>query len=164
MDFSYLCSSMRGIRTIIFAAFVILLASCASRFEEIRPTSFELVSINPHGLRDINAVVEIGIHNPAAGFELSDIEVLLCFKGKDAMVMGADNIAVDGRADKTYSLALRGGVAENFSPFELFQLIGSEVDMSDITISFKARATLKSGLGKDIEYKDIALDKLLENL
>lgn len=155
---------MRGIRSIIIAAFVILLTACTSKFEEIRPTSFELVSVSPQGLGGIAATVEIGIHNPAPGFELSGVEALVRFKGRDAVLLEADDMLVEGRSDKVYNVPLTGRLAENFNPFELLQLIGSEVDMSEITLSFKARATLRSGLGKDIEYKDIALDKLLENL
>lgn len=155
---------MRALRTILIVIFSLLLTACSNRLKEIELTSVDLLSVSPKGLSGISAQLELGIHNPAMAFEISDLGAILRFKSEPALLISAEPLVVEGRCDKLYIVPLDGRLAEGFNPFKLLQLLGGEVDMSDLSLDVKAKVALRNGLGKDIEYKDIALDTLLEKL
>ena len=57
---------------------IMSLVSC-NKIREIRPTSFELVSVSPKGFYSADVDFRLGIHNPALQIGFSDIfaEVVL---------------------------------------------------------------------------------------
>ena len=155
---------MRGLRLILAAVFVILVSGCANKLKDIDVTSFRIVSITPDGLDSVNALVEIGISNPSVSFEIRDINATVKFKGEDMLYLSADQLIVDARSEKLYKLPLAGSFAEDFNPLILLQIPWNKADMSDITISLKAYVSLRGGLGKEIEYNELALDQILERI
>ena len=155
---------MKGLRFIIVALFVVLFSGCADRLKEIEITSFKILSFAPQGLESMAAHVEIGIDNPSMAFELSEIKATVKFKGQDALYLSSDGLIVDARCARSYNLLLNGKCAEDFNPFSLLQLIGNKANKSDITISVQAYVSLRGGLGKNIEYKEMTLDQILERI
>ncbi len=155
---------MERLRVIILAVFVLLLSSCGGKIKDISVTSFKIVSIAPQGLSGITALVEIGIHNPAVGFEVTDAHATLKMRDQEALHLSSDQLMVSARTDKTYTVPLKGEIAEGFNPFELLKVLSNEVDYSQFTVSVSARVALRSGIGKTVEYKDIPLNSLIGNI
>ena len=145
---------------IIFIAACLLLTSCGKGVKDIALTSFRLLSVSPQGLNGVTLLVEVGVDNPTVGFEITDVNAVLKLDTAPALLLTADQLMVEGHAQKNYTIPLMGQIADGFNPFQLLRLISDDSVMSRLTADVSARAALRGGLGKNIEIKDIKLDSL----
>lgn len=151
---------------IVLAMAVILLSGCKGRsLKDIKVNSLEIVSLSPHGLRDIDAVVRLTVYNPSVGFELTDILGQLKYKGEEAIIITADQIMVAGKAEKTYTVPLHGTIADDFNPFQLLSLMkgggGKNINLDDVTLDISLRPALRGGIGTTVVKKDISISDFL---
>ena len=154
---------MKRLSILVFILLSLLLAGCKGKsVKDITVTSVRIVSIVPEGLSDLSALVEVGIHNPALPFEVTDLKGMARYQGQDALALSADQLIVAGHTDKVYSIPLKGHIAEGFNPFQLLKLVSRESDYSDVTFTVTGRVALRGGIGKNIELKDIPLSSLLK--
>ena len=152
---------MKRIHIVLLLILSLLLAGCKGRsFQDIRVTSLRLVSVEPQGLSGVSAVLEVGLHNPAAGFELKDLQGLAKFKGQEMLQLNGDPVSVAPRSDELYELSLQGRLADGFSILRLLRLLGGGASLEDVTFDLRGRATLRSGLGRDFEFLDVPLSSL----
>ena len=153
---------MKKVGLLLLLCLSLLLAGCKDRgFQDIAVTSLRLVSVSPEGFSGVSAVVEVGVHNPTVAFEVSDFSGLVKFQGQEALDVTAERLLVPGHSDELYQIPLQGRIAEGFNPLRLLRLLGGDADFDDITFDIRARASLRSGLGKNIEMLDIPLSSLL---
>lgn len=151
------------VRIIIAALVAFCLCSCGKSFQDIKMTSCELVSLSPRGLSAIDATVSVGIDNPTVQVTLSQIYGLVKMNGEPCLHITADDVTLAPKTEDIYTLDLHGNIDSYFNPLQLLTLF-SEPDWSVMTMDIRFRGTLKSGLGKDFEYKDIPLKDLLEKI
>ena len=149
---------------LLFAAFMtaVLAFSGCNDIKQIKVTSFEVVSITPKGLNEIDALVKVGFHNPAMAFELTDAVGIAKVKGMPCLQVGADQLIVAGKCDKTYSIPVHGELAQGFNPFQLLQLLSNQMGADDLTLDVSAKVALRGGIGKKIDLKDIPLSKFMK--
>lgn len=153
---------MKRIFTLLLCATLLVLSGCQGRrLQDIKVTSARIVSIVPQGLTELNAVVEVGIHNPSVALEISDIIGTAHFGEMEILSVSADRLVIDARTDRTYQVPLKGHIEEGFNPLRLLRLLGDEASLDDIKVSYKARVSLRGGIGKDIEMEEIPLSTLL---
>ena len=153
---------MKKVRLLLLLCLSLLLAGCKDRgFQDITVTSVRLVSIIPKGLTGVSAELEVGIHNPTLAFRVEDLTGAAKFQGQEALLLSAEPLDVAARCDSLYLIPLRGRVNGDFNPLRLLRLLGGEADLDDISFDIRARASLRSGLGKNIEMLDIPLSSLL---
>lgn len=153
---------------IVLSIVITLLSGCRGRsLKDIKVNSLEIVSLSPHGFRDIDAVVRLTVYNPSVGFELTDILGQLKYKGEEAIIITADQVMVAGKAEKTYTIPLHGTIADDFSPFRLLSLMkggGGEknINLDDVTLDISLRPTLRGGIGTTVVKKDIRVSDFLD--
>lgn len=153
---------------IVLAMAVILLSGCKGRsLKDIKVNSLEIVSLSPHGLRDIDAVVRLTVDNPSVGFELTDILGQVKYKGEEAIIITADQLLVSGKAEKTYTIPLHGTIADDFNPFQLLNLMNSrggenKINLDDVTLDISLRPALRGGIGTTVVKKDIRVSDFLK--
>ena len=153
---------MKKVRLLLLLCLSLLLAGCKDRgFQDIAVTSVRLVSIIPEGLTGVSAELEVGIHNPTLAFRVEDLTGAAKFQGQEALLLSAEPLDVAARCVSLYLIPLRGRVNGDFNPLRLLRLLGGEADLDDISFDIRARASLRSGLGKNIEMLDIPLSSLL---
>ena len=141
----------------------LLLSGCKGRsLQDVELTSVRLVSIVPQGLTSVSAVVEVGIRNPSAAFNLTDLEAVAKFHGEEAVRLGASPITVPGRSDDLYQIPLEGRLAEGFNLLRMLRLIGQGTEMDDVTFDLRGRVSLRSGIGKNFEMLDVPLSSVLD--
>ena len=145
---------------IIFIAACLLLTSCGKGVKDIALTSFRLLSVSPQGLNGVTLLVEVGVDNPTVGFEITDVNAVLKLDTAPALLLTADQLMVEGHAQKNYTIPLKGQIADGFNPFQLLRLISDDSVMSRLTADVSARAALRGGLGTNIDIEDIKLDSL----
>lgn len=155
---------MERFRVIFIAIFALLLSSCGNKVKDISVTSFNIVSIAPQGLTGITALVEIGIHNPTVGFEVTNLNAIIKMKGQEMIYLSADQLMVEGHSEKQYDIPVKGRLADGFNPFQLLKLFSNEADIEDMTLSISARPALRGGVGKVVEINDMPLKKLIDKI
>ena len=148
----------------ILLPLLLLLCSCTARYKEIEPTSFEVVSITPVGLTSLEAVVDVGVHNPAGRLTLSGIGCTVKYKGEDCVGITADPVTLERRCDSVYRVPLKGSLVQGFNPFQLLEILGNQENIEFLTVDVSARAELPGGIGKEIEYSDVPLKRLVDKL
>ncbi len=155
---------MERFRVIFIAIFALLLSSCGNKVKDISVTFFNIVSIAPQGLTGITALVEIGIHNPTVGFEVTNLNAIIKMKGQEMIYLSADQLMVEGHSEKQYDIPVKGRLADGFNPFQLLKLLSNEADIEDMTLSISARPALRGGVGKVVEINDMPLKKLIDKI
>lgn len=138
---------------------LLLVQSCAS-YKDISVTSFRLVSLAPRGLSAMDALVDVGVHNPAMGFELSDVSGEVKIDGTTYIVLNADRLVVDRKSDKIYSLPVRASLPQGITLFHLFGKF-SVVGPDRMSVDVAAKIAMRGGAGKTIRIKDIPVESLL---
>lgn len=146
----------------LFVLCALLLSSCTGKFQDIKLTSYDIVSISPKGLSSVDAILDLGIDNPAMPLNLTEIKGVAKMNGETCLELTADDVRLEGRSEKVYRVPLHGVLGGNFNPFQLLTLLKS-ADLSQIKVDVSARAEVGCGIGKNIEIKDMSLDKLLKN-
>ncbi len=139
----------------------LLLTGCADRLKDVRITSFDITSLSPRSIRDISVLAEVGIENPAMGFELSGVEATVKFKAQPALHLKLDQLIVEGRCNKVYEVPLKGSVADGFNPLNMLKILNLEDNSSELSVSVKGKLALRGGFGKDFDIQDIPLGTLL---
>ncbi|MCR4859914.1 MAG: hypothetical protein K5910_04550 [Bacteroidales bacterium] len=153
---------MKKVPILVLFLACLLLAGCKGKsYKDITVTSARIISIVPEGLTDLSALIELGIHNPTVGFEVTELDGLARYLGQDAVTVTADQLIVAGKSDKLYRIPLKGHIAEGFNPFQLLKLVGNESALDDVTFTIRGRIALRGGIGKNIEFKDIPLGSLM---
>lgn len=150
------------ISIIVFLAFsAMLLTGCVGKYKKVSVSSVELESVTPTSLRSCNAVIAVQINNPAPSFKLKDIEATVKRNGDVFGTVTADPVALDGKCERVYRLPLQAQLAEGIGVVQLLALYKG-FKPEEFTIDVKARADVVGKVGKDIEYNDVPLSKLMK--
>ena len=147
-------------KVLALAVLLALSFSCA-RYKDISVTSCEVVSLSPNGLRAVDAVLSVGVHNPTVAFTLSDIagtvregeNVIATFEGGP--------VSVERKSDQEYDLPCTLTLDESLSLFQVLSIIKKR-DFSAFTVDVSGWVTLKNGLRKKLEFNDVPVSSLLE--
>ena len=134
---------------------------CADKVRQIKFTSFSLESVSPSGLKSINALVDLGIDNPAPSFNLRDIKGDLMKDTVNVAHFTAEDVAIAGKTAKVYRVPVKGSVGKGLTLLDLAYLARS-TDMSQYTVNLYARAYL-GGIGKDLAFEGIPLESLMQS-
>lgn len=144
---------------IVFTA-VLTLASCSNPFNDIRVTSCELVSASPRGLSAFDAVLDVSVDNPAPQITLSGANAVVKLEGVPCLYLTADDVTIMPKTELIYPVTLHGTLDSGFNPFALLSLIKAE-NWELMTVDVFFYASLKSGLGKHFEYRNLPLKDVL---
>ena len=140
---------------------ILSLASCG-KISEIRPTSFELESIAPKGLYSVAADFKVGIHNPAMQIALSDIFAEVMLDGKVVGNVSLAPFVMEAKSDNVYDMNALVALNKGFSIINLLPMMKDPESLKNAYVNVKVKATLKSGLSKNLEWKEIPVEKLLK--
>jgi len=139
---------------------IIMVAGCG-KVDDIGITSFDIVSFTPAGLRGVNGVVEIGVHNPAFGFKVMDIAGTIYHNGKEMADFVADDFEVDKKSDSSYKIPGSVTLCTGVSLLTVLGLV-NDLDPDDYSIDISARVKAK-GVSKDISRTGVPLSELIKN-
>ena len=159
---------MKAIKRTISGIFVALLVSAVlsgcsglSKVKDIKVTSCGLESYSLKGLRSIDAVLAVGIDNPALAFNVTDVSGTVKYNGEDFATYTADSICVEKKCSKVYDLPCTATLSDGVSLMRLMQ-IAKKGNLEGFTTDVTATVKLKSGAGKTFRFKNIDLNKLSE--
>ena len=131
--------------------------------KQISVSSFEIVSIAPRGMNEIDALVKVGINNPTVAFEVTDLSGTVFVKDSPCLTLTSDQLIVYAKSDRVYSIPVHGTLEKEFNPFQLLQLFNNQMNLDDVTLNVKAKAALRGGAGKVIDLKGIPLSRFIKD-
>ena len=136
----------------------LLLAAGCSKVKDISITSFGVESFSPKGLRSADAVLSVGIDNPAFAFTVTEITGVVKFKGEEMASFRTDTVAVDRRCVKVYDVPCSAVLDESVSLGRVLTLLG-QGSLEGFTADVDARVRLRNGVAKTLHFKDLDLSE-----
>ena len=141
-----------------------LCCSCGTgSFKDIKVNHCDLVSVTPRGLSAFDALLQLNLDNPAPQVTLSQMSAVIRLDGTPCLHLSADDITIQPRSVLDYNVVFHGTIDENFNPFALIPYLQKR-ELEGLTIDLGFRGTLRSGLGKYFEYKDIPVKDIMGSL
>ena len=153
---------MKHLRKVVFIIifFVIPLLSGCGKINQIKVTSCGVESITPIGFRGVKAELSMTIDNPAMQFVLTDIKGVLYYKGKKFVDYVAEPVLVRRHTEDVYPLKGEVYLADTVNFSDILVLIES-YNPEDFSIDIHAKMRLKSGISKNLVFKDIPIRELM---
>ena len=152
----------RNLKILVLMLLAALMTTgCVSKYKKIKISSFELESVVPTSMRSCNAVVVVGIDNPAPSFQIKEIEATLKRDGSVFGTVNGETVSVDAKCNRQYRIPLQAQLAEGVGIMQLYSAYRS-FRPEDFTIDLHARAVLAGDIGKTIEYTDVPLTKFIK--
>ena len=139
---------------------VLALTGCSKTYKDIKITSFEVISITPKGLNQVDALVDVGIYNPIVGFEVTDVLGVLKMDGQRCVNITADQLMISGKSEKIYRIPLHGELEPGFNPLSLLK-VAQTMDFSGFTADVNGKVSMRGGIGKNIAMTDLKLGELV---
>ncbi|MBQ3723566.1 MAG: hypothetical protein II851_07650 [Bacteroidales bacterium] len=148
------------IRLLTCLAILVLAVGCG-KFKEIEVTSFQVESFSPNGMRAVDAVALVGVHNPTVGFTISDLKGTVRDGENEIAYLEGAPVTVEKKSDKEYVLPCTVTLSENLSLFQILSLL-KNMDFEGCVVDLSALVTLNNGLKKTLVYNDIPVKDLME--
>jgi len=163
-DYKELQTMRERSRKILFALALICMmavAGCSGieKLKDIQVTDYSISSLSPKGLRSLKASLDVTVDNPGVQFSLNDISGQLFYKGEPLADYVSEDVTVKGKTKDGYTLPLTLTLSEGASLMKLYKAL-SEGAEEDFTARFRAKAKLKGGLAKVLEYDNLSLKDL----
>ena len=115
---------MKNRLAIIFTALLTLCLTSCGKINEIGITSTSIVSLSPVGLRGMNGVFAVGIHNPTFSFTIRNVQGVVYHKGQAMIDFSADDFTVNKKSDDVYQI--KGSVSGSFTDFRTWTAEGPQ--------------------------------------
>ncbi|MCR5561577.1 MAG: hypothetical protein K6F58_07170 [Bacteroidales bacterium] len=149
----------RNIAIILLAAALLSLTGCVNKFKQVKITSVELESVKPRGMKTYDAVVQLGIENPAPSFNIMNLKADVRRDSLAIIHLSGENVAVAGRSSKVYRVPVTAQIDSSVTLLQLALLARSfNAELYVVDLSAKA---MVAGVGKTLEYTGIPLASLL---
>lgn len=153
------------LRTRLTRCFIVLAALIAAvacgNVKDIAVSSCDVVSITPNGLKSVDVVLALGIHNPTVAFTLSDVEGVVYNDSHELATFGGGPLSVAKKSDDVYELACTASLTDQLSLFEVLNLVRSR-NFDGYKIDVSGNVTLANGLKKTLRFKELEITDLMD--
>lgn len=151
---------MKNRLAIIFTALLTLCLTSCGKINEIGITSTSIVSLSPVGLRGMNGVFAVGIHNPTFSFTIRNVQGVVYHKGQAMIDFSADDFTVNKKSDDVYQIKGNATLCQGVS---LISALGLLKDLNAESYSVDISGTVYAkGLHKTIKRKGLPLSSLMD--
>ncbi len=150
-------------RTLMTFAAAVLLAFMAggcSKVKDIKVTSCGLESYSLKGFRAVDAVLSVGIDNPAMAFTVTGLNGILKYNGEDIASYTADTLKVERKCSKVYDLPCSAVLSERMSLKQIMN-IATNRSLEGLTTDIEVKVHLK-GASKTLKLKDLDIAKMID--
>lgn len=153
---------LKRVILIAVSAMALCLTGCKDiqNIKNIKVTSVAVETISPNGLRGMTVGLAVGVDNPSFNVDLSEINGALKLSGKVLGRVTMDPFTLHGRSAEIYHLRAVVTIEQGVTLSELAALLDMET-LNQCMVDVSARATLKNGLSKVLNFNDIPVKDLL---
>lgn len=153
---------LKRVILIAVSAMALCLTGCKDiqNIKNIKVTSVAVETISPNGLRGMTVGLAVGVDNPSFHVDLSEINGALKLSGKVLGRVTMDPFTLHGKSAEIYHLKAAVTIEPGVTLSELAALLDMET-LNQCMVDVSARATLKNGLSKVLNFNDIPVKDLL---
>lgn len=147
----------------VAATLAVLFAGTAcNKINEICVTSYRIRSIEPKGLRSVDASFDLGIHNPTLQFTLQNNKAVIYHLGKEIGTVVADDLTVEARTDAVYPMHGNLTLADGVGIYRILTLYRNFRE-EDYSLDIDTDIRLKGGAVFKIRKRDIPLTEFVKD-
>lgn len=153
---------LKRVILIAVSAMALCLTGCKDiqNIKNIKVTSVAVETVSPNGLRGMTVGLAVGVDNPSFHVDLSEINGALKLSGKVLGRVTMDPFTLHGKSAEIYHLRAVVTIEQGVTLNELAALLDMET-LNQCMVDVSARATLKNGLSKVLNFNDIPVKDLL---
>lgn len=153
---------LKRVILIAVSAMALCLTGCKDiqNIKNIKVTSVAVETVSPNGLRGMTVGLAVGVDNPSFHVDLSEINGALKLSGKVLGRVTMDPFTLHGKSAEIYHLKAAVTIEPRVTLSELAALLDMET-LNQCMVDVSARATLKNGLSKVLNFNDIPVKDLL---
>lgn len=152
-------SALHIAKVMVLAVICMAAASCGvSKVKDIKINSFDVKYVTPTSARSLDAVLLVGIHNPAMSIVISGLEGTVKYGGKEIAVVQAGTIPLEKKSDKIYEVPCTASLVDGVSLLSLFPIFAQQ-NPQDLSADVNLHVALKSGPGTDLVFNDLTIAK-----
>ncbi|MBO4585951.1 MAG: hypothetical protein J5675_05055 [Bacteroidales bacterium] len=146
-------------RIVMLVAMCVAAASCGvSKIKDIKVNSFDVKYVTPTSARSLDAVLLLGINNPAMNLVISGLEGTVKYNDKAIAVVSAGTIPLEKKTDKVYEIPCTASLVDGVSLLSLFPLLANP-DPKGLNVDVHLRVANKKGIGTDLVFNDLSIAK-----
>lgn len=139
---------------------MVMAAGCSmSKVKDITVTSVDFKYITPTSSRSLDAVLLLGIDNPAGTFSVSDLTGTVKYGDRPLVNVSGGEILLDKKSEKIYEYPCSASLVEGVSLLSLLPLM-AQGNPDKLTADIKLHVATKRGLGTDLVFNDLSISKL----
>ena len=154
--------TLKCIAKAFVTALILILATGCEGYGDIAITTGNLVSMKPKGLKSVDLVIGLGIHNPVSTLKLSEIGGVVRVGEKEFISFTTDDLEIKGKSDQMYKLPCSGTLCDNVSLFDVLNF-AANLDFSQIRMDVSCRAKHWTGITVTKDFKDINVGDMLKD-
>ena len=145
---------------------IMLLAAMASgcgiqKVQDVKITSVDFKYITPTSSRSLDAVLLIGIDNPAPTFGIQDLKGVIKYGGKEIAHYSAPGVEVKAKSTDVYEFPCSATLADGVSLLSILPILAS-YEPSSLTTDMDFEFVYRKGLHKKMSYKDLQIANLAQ--
>ena len=146
-------------KLLVVAVMCMSAASCGVyKVKDIKINSFDVKYVTPTSARSLDAVLLLGIHNPATSITISNLEGTVKYGEKEIAVVQAGTIPLDKKSDKVYEVPCTATLKDGVSLLNLLPILAMQ-DPENLSADVQLRVALKNGAGTDLVFNDLTIAK-----
>lgn len=150
----------RFLLLLTLALMSLVMGGC-SKVKDIKVTSCGIQSFTPTGLKSADALLLLGIDNPAFSFIISDVNGSVKYNGAQMGSFTAGELPVMGKSAQVYELPCSAALAKGMSMMDLLSFAARK-SFEGVTMDLSLNVKLKNGVGKTFNFKDLPVQKMID--
>ena len=110
----------------------------------------------------VNVDFKLGIYNPSMQIGLSDIFAEVVVNGKVIGNVSVAPFVLEAKSEKVYDMNALLALNKGYSILNLLPLMKDPESLKKAYVNVRVRATLKSGLSKELRWDEMPVEKLMK--
>lgn len=131
-------------------------ASCGvSKVKDIKITSVDFKYITPTSARSLDAVLLLGINNPAPAINISGLEGVVSYGDRQIVNVVSDGIVLQKKSEQVYEVPCKASLVDGVSLLSLIPVFSGSPDA--LKADVRLHVALKNGPGTDLVFNDLKI-------
>lgn len=140
----------------MLALAVLVAASCGvSKVKDIKVTSVDFKYITPTSARSLDAVLLIGIDNPAPAMKISALEGTVKYGEREIASVVSEGLVLQKKCAEVYEVPCTASLVDGVSLLSLIPIFSGSPDA--LSADVRLHVALKNGPGTDLVFNDLKI-------
>lgn len=146
----------RVLHTLLLVVATVLASSCGvSRVKDVKVTSVDFKYITPTSARSLDAVLLLGVDNPAPAMKISALEGIVSYGDRQIVQVKAGELLLQKKSSQVYEVPCTASLVDGVSLLSLIPVFSGSPDA--LKADVRLHVALKNGPGTDLVFNDLKI-------